>query len=131
MRPNERLFKPEYAAELFSVAKNDLVTARVLTQHADVRRETVLLHCQQAVEKALNAVLCRLQCPVPLTHEIAVLVDRLRDDPPPEGYSLQDLSPYASLMRYEEGKFELTEADVSHMISVAEKVFAWAEVRMK
>lgn len=131
MGPTERLFKKEYAFELFRIARADLRTAQVLSQHSDVRKETVLLHCQQCVEKTLKSILCFRERPVPFTHEIVLLVERLKDDPPPESFALQDLTPYASLMRYEEGKFELTAEDIQNMMRLTEAVVEWAEKKIK
>ena len=131
MGPNERIFKRSYAVELIRIAANDFVTAEVLSRHAEVRRETVLLHCQQTIEKALKSVICAKGDPVPFTHEIVLLVDRLAEDPPPGGYALHDLSPYASLMRYEEGKFEITDEDIAHMMETSRKVLEWARERVK
>jgi HEPN domain-containing protein len=129
--PNERIFKKPYAFELMNIAQNDFLTAQVLSGHPEVRRETVLLHCQQAIEKTLKAVICANGKPVPFTHEIVLLADRLAEDLPPGGYALHDLSPYASLMRNEEGKFEITAEDIAHMMDTARQVLEWAKERVK
>lgn len=46
MGPNEKLFKKEYAKELFKIAENDLITSKALLQAPSVRRETILFHVE-------------------------------------------------------------------------------------
>lgn len=71
MRPSERLFKPGYALTLLRLADDELVAAESLGP-TKVRPETILFHVQQAVEKALKAVLCHVRKPIPMTPEIRV-----------------------------------------------------------
>lgn len=130
MGPNEKKFKPEYADELFRIAQSDLVTARALVQHPEVRPETVLLHCQQSIEKGLKSLLCFQGRPVPFTHELYAIVDRFRGDLPPGGFDLQDLTPFVTIRRYEEGQYEISADELIDAIAVAEAVLAWCLVRM-
>lgn len=128
MGPKERVFKKAYAAELLRLADNDLVAARALAKEPTVRPETALLLAQQSVEKALKSVLCWTGKAVPLTHDIYALVDRLGPDAvPPHGHDLDDLTPYATIRRYEEGTFEIQAEDVAQMFAAVEDVLAWCK----
>ena len=132
MGPTEKIFKKEYAKELFKIAQNDWVSGEALAKVPSVRRETVLFHIEQSVEKALKAVLCYQQKPVPFTHDIYAIVQRF--DPnnmPPGGYALHDLTPFASIRRYEEGNYIVTEEDVAQAMTVAQQVLMWAEGLLK
>ena len=127
MGPNERLFKAEYAHELLDIAHSDLLTAKALTNVIGIRRENILFHVEQAIEKALKAVLCYKLLPIPLTHDLNLIIDRLaRVGLPPGGYALNDLTPFATIRRYEEGKFLITADDMSNSVRSAEAVLVWA-----
>lgn len=53
-----RKFRPDYALELLSVATGDLDSAQLLAAGKVKRKENILFHCQQVVEKALKATHC-------------------------------------------------------------------------
>jgi HEPN domain-containing protein len=126
MSPSERVFQKAYAPELQRLAAADLKAAEALSR-SDVRKEIVLFQAQQAIEKSLKAVLCFQGKPIPMTHELNVLIDRLdRKNLPPGGIALHDFTPYATIRRYEEGKFELTAEDLSAGLELAKQVVAWA-----
>ena len=123
----ERLFKPEYAKELLSLARSDLATGKYLSKSTKIRPENTLFHIGQAVEKSLKAVLCHLQMPVPLTHDLLALIQTLpKEVAPPGDETLDDLSPYATVRRYEEGKYEISVEELDSAIRLAEQVIQWA-----
>lgn len=126
MPPKDRLYKPAYANELLLVANNDLIAARALKQHSEVRGETVLIMVQQSIEKGLNALLCAMKKPIPMTHDLYGIVVLLGDNEvPPRAAELEELTPYATIRRYEEGRFEITQEDISNAIGLAEEVVEW------
>ncbi|HPI39824.1 MAG TPA: HEPN domain-containing protein [Pseudobdellovibrionaceae bacterium] len=128
MGPNEKLFKKQYAKELFKIAENDFVTSKVLAKAQEVRRETVLFLIEQTIEKSLKALLCHKGLPIPFTHDLYALVQRFEvDQLPPGGYALHDLTPFASIRRYEEGNYIIEEEDIQHALSIAESVLSWAK----
>jgi HEPN domain-containing protein len=128
MSPNERLFKKEYAPELLRIAQNDFLSGQALAQVRQVRKETVLFHFEQAVEKALKSVLCHLGEPIPLTHDIYALVQKFdASQLPPGGYGLHDLTPFATIRRYEEGNDILDDKDVQAANSITQQVLDWAQ----
>ena len=127
-RAQERLFKKGYAKELLNIAQSDLQCAHVLFQANTIRLETVGFLCQQCIEKALKAVLVNLEIPVPMVHEAGILVAKLPSHlTPPQGYDLSQLSPFATQLRYEEGKVELRLEDVKGIMVVSEQVLKWAK----
>ncbi len=131
MGPNEKLFKKEYAHELFKIAENDWLTAEVLSKNLNIRKETTLFNVEQSVEKSLKAVLCYLQIPIPFTHDIYAIMQKFDvNDLPPGGYSLHDLTPFASIRRYEEGKYILTDEEVSQALHAAKLVLDWTRKKL-
>ena len=79
MSPNDKIFKRSYAPELLRIAQEDFKTAAFLATSADIRKENILFHLEQSVEKALKAVLCSKGIEVPLTHDLYAIVQRFAD----------------------------------------------------
>ena len=77
-------------------AHADLATARVLSAHRDEDAApfAAAFHAQQAVEKALKALLIWLAIDYPPKHDLGLLVSRL-----PSGAAMQDM-PVAGLTVY-------------------------------
>lgn len=127
MSPQEKLFKKSYAKILLDIADGDLQSAQVLRKASRGRRENICFLAQQAIEKALKAVLIWHQVAFPLVHDAGILVAKMPSGIlPPEGYDLSLLTQYATVRRYEEGAIEITEADLDAILKVAESVFTWA-----
>ena len=130
-RKSEKIFKREYGDELLRIAAQDLASAKILAAHGG-RPENSIYHAQQAIEKALKAVLCAKGIPVPLVHDAGILVAKLPGDlSPPGGYSLSDLTPFSTVKCYEEGAFDITPEEHSQALSLAEEVLAWAKKNMQ
>ena len=78
----ERLFPHAYATELLHIARGDHDSASFLLSGLateGVRPENVAYLFQQAIEKALKAALCAIGRPVPLVHDLGVLVAKIPD----------------------------------------------------
>ena len=132
MSPKDRIYKKEYAKELLSVAINDLLAARALSGHKEVRGETVLLMVQQAIEKALKSVLCHNEKSIPMTHDLYGIVQRLgENNVPPYSEDLEELTPYATIRRYEEGRFEITYDDIKNSLTIADAILKWCKERIR
>lgn len=116
----ERLFKKQYANELLKIAENDLLAAKTLSQNAGVRYETVFFQLQQAAEKGLKSVLVHDGLPVPLVHDLALIIDRLNVKPPASD-DLNELSDFAAVRRYEEGTFVVTIEETTAAIAMVEQ----------
>jgi len=119
---------PTSAEEWISHALSDLNLARIGQGNDDVLREQVCFHVQQAVEKALKAVLLFRKVEFPEIHDLNNLVAilekvgiRLPADIPELGY----LTPHAEILSpvY---SVEITEDDADEAIRLAKKVLTWA-----
>ena len=129
---NERTFKKGYAAELLRIAEGDLESAKGLSKIKMGRTENILFHVEQSIEKALKAVLCCKEKPVPLIHDIGIILARFPEGlNVPESEKMIDLSQFAAIRRYEEGKAEITEEETALAIALAERTLAWASVILK
>lgn len=90
-------------------------------------------HAQQAVEKAIKAVLTVLSVEYPRTHNLALLMDLLRQRGqrlPPDAAELPRLTPFGALLRYDEDQqFEASpvQVDRAWMRNCVERTLAWAE----
>jgi len=128
---HERIFKKEYAKELLKIASGDLGSARILYEHfsnASGRAENIFFLCQQSIEKSLKAALCALGLPVPMVHELGVLVGKIPDSTEFEfGYELANLSEFASFRRYQEGALILSLEEAQDVVAKAESILLWAQ----
>ena len=127
-KPQEHLFKKEYAKQLLAIAKGDFESAKVLKEVGRGRKENVCFMAQQSIEKALKSVLCWHQVAFPLVHDAGILVAKMPQGVhPPSGYDLSVLTSFATNRRYEEGSIQLSLKDMESVLSTAQKVLAWAE----
>ena len=81
----------------------DYRTAERLLRDEDPIRGAVALHCQQAVEKCLKAVLVSRQVEFPKTHSLAQLLDLISAFAPALAATLADtvpLAPFGVEIRY-------------------------------
>lgn len=92
-----------------------------------IRWEELCFEAQQAVEKAIKAVLVREQIDFPRTHDVGVLLDLVaasgRSLPPDEA---RDLTEFATGARYPGWPRVVTEGDYQEALGVATRVLAWA-----
>lgn len=122
----QRLYQKSYAPELLRIATGDLESAKVLRAATTGRRENVLFLAQQAIEKALKALLCARGIAVPLVHELAVVLDRFPQDAPvPRADEMVDLTQFATIRRYEEGKATWTEEEIEAVLQLASETLDW------
>jgi len=115
------------AQMLLSSAQQDLSAAKVLAQTPGLADALVGFHAQQAVEKALKAVLSARGIVFRRTHDIAWLLDLLSDSTglaPPHADWLDELNPYAVDARY--GGFDEGGLDRELALEAAESVVRWA-----
>lgn len=129
MKPHDKKRLPSSPEEWFSHAMSDLNLARIGQESDDVLHEQVCFHTQQAVEKALKAVLLSIKVDFPLTHDLDELVDILENADihlPPDMTDVGVLTPYAIETRYPGYWEEITEQDVDEAIKLAKRVLTWA-----
>lgn len=128
----EQKFKKEYANELIGIAIGDLETAKILLAAPNGRKENVCFAAQQVVEKSIKAVLCFHEIPVPFTHNLDILMDRLPAHLQMQGAEdLNELTEYATIRRYEEGTFLLDQEDLKTAVSLAELTISWAKKNIR
>jgi HEPN domain-containing protein len=127
----EKLFRPEYALELIRIARGDLGSAQLLLDHfaeREGRAENIFFLAQQSIEKSLKAALCALAIPVPMVHELGILVGKIPPSANPQfGYELAALSEFASIRRYEEGALMLSLEEARDVVDKARAILVWAQ----
>jgi HEPN domain-containing protein len=124
----EMRFAPEYAAELLRIAEGDHATAVALKNASGIRIENAFYMAQQAIEKALKAVLITLNLPVPLVHDLGILLARIPAEyEPPFGYELSELNQYAAMRRYQEGYWTPTLEEFAIVLDKTRQMLDWAQ----
>ena len=119
--PSER----SEAREWLTKAHDDLASARILVAHEPPVLSTACFHCQQAVEKALKAVLVSKGVAFEHVHSLPYLLDLcaaagvhvadLRD-------GVEALSPFAVRIRYPGEPTEIDEQTARSALATAESV---------
>jgi HEPN domain-containing protein len=128
MNPPRKGRIPASPEEWLLHAQSDLKLAK-LGLNQDVLPGQICFHAQQAVEKAVKAVLLFNKVDFPLTHDLEELLDTLEIAGIPVPSELSDvgaLTPYAVETRYPGYWGEISENDVSEAVSLAEKAIDWA-----
>ena len=116
------------AALMLETARRDAVVFFKLMHDADVHDSMLGFHAQQAIEKALKAVLFKQGVLVPRTHRLDELLDALQDSAlpaPPHAERLDELNPYAVQARY--GALDAGPLDRAQAAAWLSAVMAWAE----
>lgn len=93
----------DIAQTLLSLAAEDELIARSLLPVEGVTDARLGFHCQQAVEKALKAVLAMRGVEFPYTHDLEALVELCEEhkiDVPEDLSDVDTLSPFAVRLRY-------------------------------
>jgi len=95
----------EYARVLLQKARDDQYVLVRLAADAAAPPWTLGFHAQQAVEKALKAVLSARGVVYPMTHDIQRLLDLSKGAGlamPPQASQMPLLSPFGAALRYDE-----------------------------
>ena len=122
------------AREWIRRARSNLVRAKQ-PKSEEVFWEDLCFDAQQAVEKALKALIIDRRIPFRLVHDIAELLTLLERDGvrvPGEVRAAVDLTPYAVESRYPGPAEPVTEEEFRQAVATAETVVAWAasQIRM-
>jgi HEPN domain-containing protein len=126
--------RPEHvdlAHLLLRKANADLAATRALAADADPHDEAIGFHAQQAVEKALKAVLAFSRVPSPRTHDLTYLVELLDShglDVPAAIAEPEWLSPWAVTTRYDDLDDTL---DRNAAINAADGAITWAQTLLR
>jgi HEPN domain-containing protein len=113
-------------------ARSDLRLARLAIGQG-VLPEQICFHAQQAVEKALKAILLARKVEFPFTHDLEELLSIFAGAGIAVPAELQEagaLTPYAVETRYPGFWGEISNADISHALTLAQEALSWAEGMM-
>ena len=123
---------PDPAEVLLSKAREDQHLACLVVNDESVSDEHLGFFCQQAIEKSIKSVLSRRGVRYRRTHDLAELMDLLKDsgvNHPPELEKSVALTPFAAEMRYDylppepEGEASFDRAAAVALVAIA---IAWA-----
>ncbi len=115
-----------YARTLLELARNDLAAFRILAADPDLADGVVGLHAQQAIEKAIKAVMVGSGLRLERRHDLDYLVGILDDNHvavPEELRELSWLTPWAMDLRYDLASHDL---DRETSLSLAVRAVQWA-----
>ena len=111
--------------EWLQKARNDLLSAQILTEHNPPVLDTASFHCQQSVEKMLKAFLVWKTVPFEKVHSLNYLLD-LCEEVEPEWGSLREkaetLAPYAVEIRYPGEVIEVSLEEAQEALYTAKAV---------
>ena len=120
----------DVARALLRKATDDRYVAQSLARDANAPAWILGFHAEQAVEKALKAVLAHRSVAFPRTHNLAVLLELLTRSGlalPPDADDLARLIPFGVMARYEDA---LGEADIpidsTWAVDAAMRTVDWA-----
>lgn len=125
--------RPEHvslAELLLRKAEADLDAARALAADADQHDEAIGFHAQQAVEKAVKAVLALARVEAPRTHDLTFLIELVDEhgiEAPSVLIESEWLTPWAVTTRYDDVEDILDRAGALKFARVA---IEWAAQRV-
>ncbi len=118
----------DLAEQLLRRANTDAAGARAMLPIDEVADVLVCFHAQQAVEKALKAVLAARGVEFPFIHDISGLTQLCTEAgaPPPDDLGGADLlTPYAAGLRYDDDTVHAVERETAS--SWATAAVQWAQ----
>ncbi|HEX3736006.1 MAG TPA: HEPN domain-containing protein [Solirubrobacterales bacterium] len=122
---------PDLPGDLLALAREDLVAAEALDKDERISDSPVGFHAQQAVEKALKAVIASRESEFPFTHDLGLLMQLCEDaglELPAELTEADRLTPYAAAIRYGLGDPKAVEAE--RAIRWAAQAIDWADAEI-
>ncbi len=117
----------EEACRLLKLAERDRETFEILANAGKQTHAAAGFHAQQAVEKAMKALLCLRDCDFPRTHDLESLLALLASAgtlPPVTATDLRPLTPYAVDFRYDDEIASLMTVDA--MRGLVQRVLGFA-----
>jgi len=124
----------EHARRLLAKAREDEYVLKHLADDPRAPDAPLGFHAQQAVEKALKAVLAAHGVEYPLTHNLAMLAAALAEancGAPPDAADLPRLTPFGVALRYdEEGEPSDVELERPWVVSCVGRTLAWADAKI-
>jgi HEPN domain-containing protein len=123
----------EYARQLLAKARDDAYMLGRLAEDPHCPIWGLGFHAQQAVEKAIKAVLADRAVEYPYTHNLSALVHLLDGaslPPPPDAAEFARLTPFGAPLRYEAPVTAIPAEmpDRSWLLDCARRTLDWAEL---
>ena len=115
-------------------AQSDCQLARLAKGRQGILPEQICFHAQQAVEKAIKAVLVFRRIAFPLVHDVEELLELTRQggiSVPPSVAEAGSLTPFAVQARYPGYDEAISSEEVEEAIRLAEHAIAWASSMIK
>jgi HEPN domain-containing protein len=120
----------DYASSLLRKATEDEQAMVLLMADASSADWIVGFHAQQAVEKAIKAVLTDRGVEYPLTHNLSVLLDHVRSAGPAlpsDHLDLPALTPFGAMLRYETSSSSASPLDRAWAMGSVRRTLEWAQ----
>ncbi|MEK7477552.1 MAG: HEPN domain-containing protein [Candidatus Coatesbacteria bacterium] len=120
---------PERGRILLEKARGDQQALASLAKDGSNHGWVLGFHAEQAVEKAIKAVLTAFGVEYPFTHDLLALVEVLRAGgiaDPPEAESLGRLTPFGAAWRYEDPVDDTIAFDAAWAQDAVGRTIAWA-----
>lgn len=124
----------DLAALLLAKADQDAAAVRALLGEPSVSDEIIAFHAQQAVEKALKAVLALHGVRYGRTHNLGALIDLAGDagETVPEWMrEAEELTPFAIAFRYEDAPADLEPFDREQAYELVRRARSWSAERVQ
>ena len=123
----------EYAQRLMQRARDDRYAMVRLAEDPQSPPWTIAFHAQQAVEKAIKAVLSAGSIEYPYTHDLERLLELVAASGrslPPDRRELPTLTPFGATLRYEETAPPpaATPVDRAWAVAAVRRTIDWAEM---
>lgn len=125
----------DHALALLARARDDGYVVRRLCGEADAPRWVLGFHAQQAVEKALKAVLSAAELEYPRTHNLVMLTQLLHAagrPVPPDSQAFGQITAYGVVLRYEDAASgDFSQVDAGWLDALASRTLEWAEALLR
>ena len=122
----------DHARLLLGKARADKLVLDKLADDSEIADDVIGFHAQQAVEKLLKAVLADRDGEYPRVHDIDRLVDLLEahnGSLPPQARELDELTPWATQLRYNE-LLDMERLDRQRAQQLVDAVLDWADAEL-
>ena len=123
----------ELARSLLEKARGDRHACLKLMDDSETPTWLVGFHAQQAVEKAIKAVLALSSIEYPRTHNLTILVELLGKHGlplPSDADEIEKLTPFGAALRYDdEASSEDVPLDRAWAAACADRIVRWAEAQ--
>jgi len=120
---------PDRGRILLEKARGDQRALASLMGDRNIQNWILGFHAEQAVEKAVKAVLTAFEIEYPFTHDLLTLLELLRERRiacPPDGDDLGRLTPFGAAWRYEDPADDSVAFDTTWALEIVGRTISWA-----